>query len=72
MQNFPEKTCDISRLVTHSKLVAAALAGNRTEQRRDGVYAYPNKEFELEGITFIVTALEQQTQKWGQASNLAL
>jgi len=61
MNNFPEKTCDISRLVRHPKLVAAALAGDKTEQRRDGVYAYPNEEFELEGVTFVVTDLKRQT-----------
>jgi len=61
MNNFPEKTCDISRLVRHPKLVAAALAGDKTEQRRDGVYAYPNEEFELDGVPFIVTGLKRQT-----------
>ncbi len=61
MNNFPEKTCDISRLVTHPKLVAAALAGTKTEQRRDGVYAYPDEEFELDGVTFVVTSLTRQT-----------
>jgi len=61
MNNFPEKTCDIDRLVRHPKLVAAALAGQKTEQRRDGVYAYPNEEFELDGVPFIVTDLKRQT-----------
>jgi hypothetical protein len=37
------------------------LAGNKTEQRRDGVYAYPGETFELEGVPFIVTGLERQT-----------
>ncbi|MDQ6975465.1 MAG: ASCH domain-containing protein [Mariprofundaceae bacterium] len=60
MSSFPEKTCDISRLVTHAKLVAAVLADKKTEQRRDGVYAYPNEVFELEGISFVVTSLKQQ------------
>jgi len=49
MSEFPEKTCDITRLVTHPKLVEAVLAGRKTQQRRDGVYAYPNETFELEG-----------------------
>ncbi len=61
MNDFPEKTCDISRLVSHPKLVAATLAGTKTEQRRDGVYAYPNEEFELDGVPFIITALKRQT-----------
>jgi len=60
MNKYPEKTCSIERLVSHPKLVEATLAGQKTEQRRDGVYAYPNEEFELNGITFIVTALKQQ------------
>lgn len=58
---YPEKTCDISRLVTHPKLVEAALAGNKTEQRRDSIYAYPGETFELEGVLFSVTGLERQT-----------
>ena len=33
---YPEKSCDIDRLVTHPKLVEAALAGKKIEQRRDG------------------------------------
>jgi len=60
MNNFPEKTCDITRLVRHPKLVAATLAGEKTEQRRDGVYAYPGESFELEGGTFTVTELKRQ------------
>ena len=58
--DYPEKTCSIDRLVTHEKLVAATLAGRKTQQRRNGVYAYPNETFELEGKTFIVTDLYQQ------------
>ncbi len=58
---FPEKTCDISRLVTHEKLVEAVLAGRKTQQRRDGIYAYPGEIFKLNGVEFIVTELKQQT-----------
>ncbi len=58
---YPEKTCSIERLVRHPKLVAAALAGDKTEQRRDGVYAYPGETFELDGVPFIVTALKRQS-----------
>lgn len=58
--NYPEKTCDITRLVTHPKLVAAALSGAKTQQRRNGVYAYPGETFQLDGVTFTVTGLEQQ------------
>ncbi len=58
---YPEKSCEIDRLVTHPKLVASALAGTKTQQRRDGIYAYPGETFELEGVGFTVTALEQET-----------
>jgi hypothetical protein len=33
MADYPEKTCGIERLVRHPKLVQAALAGQKTEQR---------------------------------------
>lgn len=58
--NYPEKTCEITRLVTHPKLVAATIAGSKTQQRRDGLYAYPNETFELEGISFVITSVERQ------------
>lgn len=61
MNNYPEKTCEIERLVTHPKLVEAVLAGNKTEQRRDGIYAYPGETFELDGVQFTVTDLERKT-----------
>ena len=60
MNNYPEKTCDIANLVRHPKLVEAALAGRKTQQRRNGVYAYPGESFELNGVKFTVVALEQQ------------
>jgi hypothetical protein len=56
-QNYPEKTCEIERLVTHPKLVEAALAGTKTQQRRNGIYGYPGEEFELEGTKFVITDL---------------
>jgi len=58
--DYPAKTCEITRLVTHPNLVAAAIEGVKTQQRRDGVYAYPNETFELEGISFVVTSVERQ------------
>ena len=61
MRDYPEKTCSIDRLVRHPKLVAAALAGKKTEQRRDGIYAYPGEVFELEGSSFMVTDLKRET-----------
>ena len=58
--NYPEKTCSIERLVTHPKLVAAAKAGTKTQQRRNGIYAYPDEEFTLDDVQFVVTDLFQQ------------
>ncbi len=57
MTEYPEKTCDIDRLVRNAKLVRAALSGQKTEQRRDGVYGYPGETFELEGRTFEIVSL---------------
>lgn len=59
--NFPEKTCDISKLITHPKLVAAVLNGAKTQQRRDGVYAHPGDTFKLENVKFVVTDLKRQS-----------
>ena len=61
MNAYPEKTCEIARLVRHPKLAEAARAGRKNQQRRDGVYAYPGETFELEGVRFTVTALEQRS-----------
>jgi len=61
MTDYPKKTCVIENLVKHPKLVAATLAGRKTQQRRDGVYAYPNEIFKLDDVTFKVTALERQS-----------
>ena len=60
MSDFPEKTCEIDRLVTHPKLVAAALRGDKTQQRRAGVYGYPGETFELESVTFVIADLRHQ------------
>ena len=54
---FPEKTCEIDRLVRQKKLVDATLSGSKTEQRRDGVYGYPGDRFELQGRLFEITSL---------------
>jgi hypothetical protein len=61
MTELPKKTCAIERLVTHPKLVEAALSGRKTQQRRDGVYGYPEETFTLEGVDFVITALERKT-----------
>lgn len=60
MNSYPEKTCEIDRLIRRPRLVEAAKAGNKTQQRRNGVYAYPGETFELDGVRFTVTALERR------------
>jgi len=60
MTDYPEKTCEIDRLIRHPKLVEAVLNGDKTQQRRDGLYAYPEECFELQGVAFTVTAVERQ------------
>ena len=57
MNSYPEKTCTIDRLVRHAKLVQAVLAGEKTEQRRDGVYGYPGETFTLDGRRFEIASL---------------
>ena len=61
MTDYPEKTCQLESLVTHKRLVEAALAGRKTQQRRNGVYGYPGERFDLEGQTFEVTGLFRET-----------
>ncbi len=61
MTDFPAKTCDIDSLVTHARLVEAAVAGRKTQQRRNGVYAYPGETFELQGQRFVVTDLRRES-----------
>ena len=58
--DFPEKTCEISRLVRQKKLVDATLAGRKTEQRRDGVYGYPGERFDLDGRSFEIVSLTHE------------
>lgn len=61
MSDYPEKTCEIDRLVTKPALIEAALAGHKVQQRRNGVYGYPGETFTLADQTFVITALERQT-----------
>ncbi len=60
MSEYPEKTCSIDRLVSHPRLVEAVLAGRKTQQRRNGVYAYPGEEFQLDDKTFRIVGLRRQ------------
>ena len=61
MSQFPNKSCEIDRLVTHEQLVVAALAGKNNQQRRAGVYGYPGEQFVLEGILFEITDLRLES-----------
>jgi len=61
MSDFPKKTCEINSLVTHPKLVAAVLRGDKTQQRRAGVYGYPGETFELEGANFVIADLRHES-----------
>ncbi len=61
MNNYPPKTCEIDRLLRHPKLVEAAKAGLKTQQRRDGIYAYPGETFSLDGVEFVITAVERRS-----------
>lgn len=58
--DYPPKTCDIDRLVTHQRLVDAAVAERKTQQRRNGVYGYPGETFLLGADMFVITGLERQ------------
>ena len=60
MTEYPQKTCEIDRLVTRQKLVAATLQGRKTQQRRDGIYGYPGETFQLDSISFIIKDLRRQ------------
>jgi len=57
---LPPKTCSIDRLIRRPELVRAAIEGRKTEQRRDGLYAYPGERFRLQGVTFEVVAIKRQ------------
>ena len=45
MSDYPEKTCSVDRLVRNKKSIKSSLAGVKTQQRRDGIYAYPGETF---------------------------
>jgi hypothetical protein len=47
-------------LVRQPKLVEASLKGQKTQQRRDGIYAYPGEFFTLEDTEFEITSVERQ------------
>lgn len=60
MTHYPEKTCTIDRLVRQERLIEAMISGKKTQQRRNGVYAYPGEIFEVKGVQFKITEVAQQ------------
>ena len=61
MSDYPEKTCTVDRLVRNKKSVKASLANQKTQQRRDGIYAYPGETFLLDGQEFVVSDLTRES-----------
>jgi len=61
VSEFPAKTCELDRLVTQQKLIASAIKGDKTQQRRNGIYGYPGERFKLDGIDFEITIVSRQT-----------
>lgn len=60
MNDYPEKTCSVERLVTVPADVERVLKGEKTATRRNGVYAYPDEIMELDGKQFKVDKLYRQ------------
>ena len=60
MADYPEKTCSVDRLVTQARMVESVVEGQKVQQRRNGVYAYPGETFDLEGVKFEVIRIEHQ------------
>lgn len=61
MNELPEKSCSIERLVTIPEDVENVLQGKKTATRRNGVYAYPDEIMVLDGKEFKIDKLYKQT-----------
>ncbi|WP_019415460.1 ASCH domain-containing protein [Paenisporosarcina sp. TG20] len=59
--NFPPKTCSIERLITKESDVEKVLQGQKTATRRNGRYADIGEIMELQGISFIVNNVYNQS-----------
>lgn len=57
---YPAKTCQLDRLVTQPRLIALAISGDKTQQRRNGIYGYPGERFKLDGTDFEITDVSRQ------------
>lgn len=58
---LPPKTCEIDRMVTNPDDVQKVLTGDKTATRRNGRYADIGERWEIEGRTFEVTNVYQQS-----------
>lgn len=54
------KTCTVDRLITRPDDVAKAVRGEKTAQRRNGLYADPGERWTMEGQTFEMVAVSRQ------------
>ena len=61
MPAYPEKTCTVDRLIRNKKSINASLAGDKTQQRRNGVYAYPGETFMLGDQEFVLSELRRES-----------
>lgn len=61
MSQYPEKSYELDKLITNKMLKQAVLDGKKTQQRRHGVLGYPGEHFNLDGVEFEITALEEKT-----------
>lgn len=59
--NFPAKTCSIERLVTKESDVEKVLKGQKTATRRNGRYADIGEIMELQGMSFVVNNVYNQS-----------
>ncbi|HEU4965680.1 MAG TPA: ASCH domain-containing protein [Bacilli bacterium] len=58
---LPPKTSEIDRMVTQKDDVAKVLSGEKTATRRNGRYADIGERWQIEGRTFEVTNVYQQS-----------
>lgn len=59
MQQYPEKANKIDKLIMSKVSKKATIEGKKTQQRRHGVYGYPGERFNLDGVEFEITDLQQ-------------
>jgi N4-acetylcytidine amidohydrolase len=60
-QALPPKTCTIDRLITVQADIDRVLAGTKTATRRNGRYADPGEVMTLQGRSYVVERVYEQT-----------